>query len=161
MDHELRACGAQSRARTGLHPQEKHHMKRLLAFALVLAAFAPAVAAQTAGSFTGKWEGTFTMQRPDGTDGPPRPVAFNLTQKGKALSGTAGPPDKQWTIEKGAVNAGKATLEVQQPDGPLFKFTLSIVKGRLQGEMTGESDGVVRGRAKVDAAKAAKPAKTK
>jgi len=45
---------------------------------------------------------------------------------------------------------------VLQPDGPLFKFTLTIVKGRLQGEMAGERDGVVRGRARVDAAKAAK-----
>ena len=129
-------------------------MKKLLSFALVIAALAPAAAAQTTASFTGKWEGTFTMQRPDGTEGPPRPVVFNLTQKGKALTGTSGPPDQQWKIEKAAVNAGKATFEVQQPDGPLFKFTLTIVKGRLQGEMAGERDGVVRGRAKVDAAKA-------
>jgi hypothetical protein len=33
-------------------------------------------------------------------------------------------------------------------------FTLAIVKDRLQGEMTGERDGAVRGRAKVDAARA-------
>ena len=129
-------------------------MKRLLAFALVLAAFAPSLAAQTSASFTGKWEGTFTMQNPDGTERPPRPVVFDLTQKGKALTGTGGPADQQWNIEKGAVNAGKATFEIQQPDGPLFKFTLAIVKGRLQGEMAGERDGVVRGKAKVDAAKA-------
>lgn len=110
-------------------------MKRLLAVALVLAAFTPAVAAQktAAASFTGKWEGTFTMQRPDGTDGPPRPVAFDLTQKGKALTGTGGPPDKPWPVEKG-----------------------TVVNGRLQGDMAGERDGVVRGHAKVDAAKAAK-----
>jgi hypothetical protein len=131
-------------------------MKRLLAFALALAALAPAVAAQTSASFTGRWEGTFTMQRPDGTEGNSNPVVFSLTQKGKALTGTAGPADRQWNIEKGAVAAGKATFEVQQPDGPLFKFTLTIVKGRLQGDMTGERDGVVRGRAKVDAARAAK-----
>ena len=81
---------------------------------------------------------------------------FDLTQKGKELTGTAGPPDQRWKIEKGAVADGKATFEVQQPDGPLFKFTLTIVKGRLQGEMAGERDGVVRGRAKVDAAKGAK-----
>ena len=128
-------------------------MKKLIAFALVLAALAPAVAAQTAASFTGKWEGTFTRQRPDGTEDTSK-VVFDLTQKGKELTGTAGPPDQQVKIEKGAVNAGKATFEVQQPDGPLFKFTLTIVKGRLQGEMTGERDGAVRGRAKVDAAKA-------
>jgi hypothetical protein len=127
-------------------------MKKLIAFALVLAALAPAFAAQNTASFTGKWEGTFVRQRPDGTEDSNR-VVFDLTQKGKELTGTAGPPDQQWKIEKGAVSAGKATFEVQQPNGPLFKFTLAIVKERLQGEMTGERDGVVRGRAKVDAAK--------
>ena len=130
-------------------------MKTLAAFALVLAALAPTVAAQAPASFNGKWEGTFTRQRPDGTEDTQN-VVFNLTQKGKVLTGTAGPADQQWNIEKGAVNAGKATFEVQQPNGPLFKFNLAIVKGRLQGEMAGEKDGVVRGHAKVDAAKAAK-----
>jgi hypothetical protein len=129
-------------------------MKKLVALVLALAAMAPALAAQTAGSFTAKWEGTFTMQLPDGTEGAPKPVVFNLTQKAKELTGTGGPPDQQWKIEKGAVTAGKATFELQQPNGPLFKFTLTIVKGRLQGEMTGERDGVVRGKAKVDAGKA-------
>lgn len=131
-------------------------MKKLIASAVVLAALAAPVAAQTAASLTGKWEGTFTRQRPDGTEDK-NAVVFDLTQKGKALTGTAGPPEQQWKIEKGAVNAGKATFEVQQPNGPLFKFTLTIVKGRLQGEMIGERDGVERGRAKVDAAKAEKP----
>jgi hypothetical protein len=125
-------------------------MKRLVAFALVFATLVPAAGAQTA-SFTGKWEGTFTMQRPDGMEGDPTPVEFNLTQDGKQLTGTAGPANEQWEIAKGAVDAGKATFEVQQPNGPLFKFTLTIVKDRLQGEMTGERDGVVRGRARVDA----------
>ena len=125
-------------------------MKRLIVFAFVV--LAPAVAAQTA-SFTGKWEGTFTRQRPDGTEDT-NTVVFDLTQKGKELTGTAGPPDQQWKIEKGTVTAGKATFEVQQPNGPLFKFALTVVKDRLQGDMTGERDGVVRGHAKVDAAKA-------
>jgi hypothetical protein len=129
-------------------------MKTLVAFALVVAALAPPVAAQTAANFTGKWEGTFTIQRPDGTEGDTDPVIFNLTQKSKALTGTFGSGDEQWKIDKGAVNAGKATFEVQQPNGPLWKFTLTIVKGRLQGEMTGERNGVVRARAKIDAAKA-------
>ena len=135
-------------------------MKKLIAFALVVAALAPAVSAQTSASFTGKWEGTFKMQREDGTEGDPRPVVFNLTQKAKELTGTGGPADRQWNIENGAVAAGTATFDLQQPDGPLFKFTLTIVKGRLQGEMTGQRDGVVRGRAKVDAAKV-EPAKAR
>jgi hypothetical protein len=80
-------------------------------------------------------------------------VLFDLTQKGTSLTGTAGPLDRQWKIEKGGVADGKATFEVQQPDGPLFKFVLTLVKGRLQGEMTGERDGVVRGKARVDASR--------
>jgi hypothetical protein len=130
-------------------------MKKLIAIAVVLAALAPVVGAQTAAtSFTGKWEGTFTRQRDDGTQEIEK-VEFNLTHKGKELTGTAGPPERQWPIEKGEVNAGKATFQVQQPNGgPLFKFALTIVKDRLQGDMTGERDGVVRGQAKVDAAKA-------
>jgi hypothetical protein len=128
--------------------------KSLIALALALVAFAPGLAAQkTAAGFTGRWEGTFKMQRPDGNEGDPKGVVFDLTQKGKVLTGTAGPSDKQWKVEKGVVNAGKATFEVQQPDGPLFKFTLTIVKDHLQGEMAGERDGVVRGHAKVDAAR--------
>ena len=79
---------------------------------------------------------------------------LDLTQKDKALTGTAGPPDQPTNISKGAVDAGKATFEVQVSETQLFKFTLTIVKGRLQGEMIGERDGVERGRAKVDAAKA-------
>ena len=133
----------------------KTFTRTLTAFALVAFALAPALAAaQAAASFTGKWEGAFKLQRPDGTEGDPKATVFNLTQKWKALDGTAGPPESPWKIENGAVNAGKATFAVQQPGGPLFRFTLTIVKGRLQGEMTGEVDGVVRGRAKVDAEKA-------
>jgi hypothetical protein len=130
-----------------------HTMKKLIAIALMLAAFVPALVAQAA-DFSGKWEGTFTRLNQDGTDGSVNNLVLNLTQKGKDLTGTGGPIEQQWKIEKAAVNAGKATFEIQQPNGPLFKFTLTIVKGRLQGEMVGEVDGVVRGKARVDAAKA-------
>jgi len=131
-------------------------MKTLLAFVLFLSALVPSLAAQTTTSFTGKWEGTFTRQLPDGTAGNPNNVVFDLTQKGKVLEGVAGPPTQQWKVEKGTVNAGKATFEVQQPNGPLFKFALTIVKGRLQGDLSVERDGTVLGTAKVDAAKAVK-----
>lgn len=128
-------------------------MKRLAVFALILTILVPTLAAQATPNFSGKWEGTFAIQRPDGTDGPPRPVAFTLTHKGAALTGTGGPPDDQFPIAKGSVAKGVATFEVQDPDGPLFKFSLKIVKDRLQGEMTGWVDGAQRGTAKVDAAK--------
>jgi hypothetical protein len=129
-------------------------MKTVAALALVLFALTSSVAAQTAASFTGKWEGTFTLTRPDGAVANPQKLAFDLTQKGKELTGTAGPVDEQLKIEKGEVSAGKARFQVATANGQLFKFELTIVKGRLQGDMIGERDGVVRGKAKVDAAKA-------
>jgi hypothetical protein len=128
-------------------------MKKLVLVALALLVFTPVVATQTATPFAGVWEGNYHLQRPDGTEGDPSPILFNLTQKGRVLTGTAGPPASQQKVDKGEVTSGKATFEVQPPDGPLFRFTLTIVKGRLQGEMTGERDGVLRGRARVDAAK--------
>ena len=82
-------------------------MQRLVVVVLALAVLAPAVAAQSSSSFTGKWEGTFKMQRPDGTEKDPRPVVFELTQKGNSLTGTAGPGGQQWKLEKGAVADGK------------------------------------------------------
>ena len=131
-------------------------MKKLVLVALALAAFAPVLAAQTA-SFTGKWEGTIAMTGPDGT---PRtqPAEFNLTQKGDVITGTAGPPGRQLEITKGAVKAGSATWELVPPDPSAtpFKFAVTIVKGRLQGEMSGEQGGN-KMTAKIDAAKAAPP----
>lgn len=134
---------------------KKMTMKTLIAIALVLAAFVPATtSAQTSTSFTGTWEGTFAIQRPDGTAADPRPIVFNLTQKGKEITGTAGPADQQEKIVKGVVADGKATFEVPLSNGAVFKFALTIVKGRLQGDMSREFNGQVN-HAKVDAGKAA------
>ena len=122
------------------------------------AATKAAPATQAAGSFTGKWEGTFTRQRTDGQPGTADQCVFDLTQAGKVLTGTAGPPADQMKIVDGAVVSGKATFKVATPTGRTFSFSLTIVKDRLQGDMIGEQDGKVIGTAKVDAgrAKAAK-----
>ena len=129
-------------------------MKTILAIALALASFSTPAAAQTSAPFDGKWEGTFTLQRPDGTASEPRAIVFNLTQKGKELSGTAGPADQQEKVV-GTVAGGKATFDVVMPEGAPFKFSLSIVKGHLAGDMSRDVNGTVR-QAKVDATKAAK-----
>jgi hypothetical protein len=114
-------------------------MKTLAAIALALVTMAPAYAQTT--SLTGKWTGTFTRTAPDGQT-QSIPFIFNLTQKGKVLTGTVGPnAERQWPIEKGAVNGPKVTFQVQQPNGPLRKFTLALVKERLQGEMLAELNG--------------------
>lgn len=129
-------------------------MKKLFTFALALLMLAAPLAAQTAASFTGKWEGTYVRTLDNGTESTSN-IVFNLTQKGAVLTGTAGPAGKELAISNAAVKAGKATFEVQQPDGGiLFKFSLSVVKDRLQGDMTGERGGALVGKAKVDAGKA-------
>ena len=114
-------------------------MKTLAAIALLLATMVPAQAQTT--SLTGKWTGTMTRTAPDGRS-QTIDFMFDLTQKGKVLTGTAGPnAERQWAIQKGAVNGSKVTFQVQQPDGPLRTFTLQLAKGRLQGDMLAELNG--------------------
>jgi hypothetical protein len=126
-------------------------MQTLLAMTVLLFTMA-APQAQTTNNLTGKWTGTFTRTAPDGRT-QSIGFTFDLTQKGKVLTGTAGPDaDRQWKIEKGAVNGTKVTFVVQQPDGPLRTFTLELIKGRLQGEMLAELNGQSF-TAKVDAAR--------
>jgi hypothetical protein len=108
--------------------------------------------AQTSASFTGTWEGTVIFKGPDGEDGNPNPSRFSLTQEGTELTGTAGPTDRELPIEKGVVADGKATFQLQIPKGPLFTFTVTIVEGRLKGEVAGELNGAPGPRGSVDAA---------
>ena len=114
-------------------------MKILAAAALLLVTMVPAQAQTT--NLTGKWTGTMTRTAPDGRT-QAIDFMFDLTQKGKVLTGTAGPSaERQWALQKGAVNGTKVTFQVQQPDGPLRTFTLQRVKDRLQGEMLAELNG--------------------
>ena len=111
-------------------------MKTLAALAILLFTGAAAHAQTT--NLTGKWEGTLTRTAPDGRT-QSIPFLFDLTQKGKVLTGTTGPTaERQWAIQKGSVEGTKATFQAQQPDGPLRTFTLTLDKGRLQGEMLAE-----------------------
>ncbi len=114
-------------------------MKTLAALAILVMTAAP-TQAQTAG-LTGKWNGTMTRTAPDGRT-QSIDLILDLAQKGKVLTGTVGPnAERQWAIEKGAVNGAKVTFQVQQPEGPLRTFTLTLVEGRLKGDMTAELNG--------------------
>jgi hypothetical protein len=130
-------------------------MKTLIAIAALFMTMAPAHAQRPKPSdLTGKWTGTLTRTAPDGRT-QSIDWMFDLTQKGKVLTGTVGPnAERQWPIEKGgAVDGGRIAFKVQQPDGPLRTFTLQLVKGRLQGEMVAELSGQSF-TAKVDAGRA-------
>lgn len=114
-------------------------MKTLAALAVLLVTMAPAQAQTT--TLTGKWTGTLTRTAPDGRT---QSIEWmcDLIQKGKVVTGTSGPnAERQWPIDKGAVAGEKVTFQVQQPDGPLRTFTLTLVKGRLQGDMRAELKG--------------------
>ena len=114
-------------------------MKTLTTMALLLLTLVPAQA-QTA-NLTGKWTGKLTRTAPDGQTQSIDWI-FDLKQKDKVLTGTTGPnAERQWTIEKGAVDGSNVTFRVQQPDGPMRTFTLKLVKDRLQGEMLAELKG--------------------
>jgi hypothetical protein len=130
-------------------------MKTLLALAALLLTAVPAHAqsAKQATDLTGRWTGTMTRTAPDGRT-QSIDFMFDLTQKGKVLTGTVGPnAERQWPIEKGTAEAGKVTFRVQQPDGPVRTFTLKLVKDRLEGEMLAEMNGQSF-TAKVDAERA-------
>jgi hypothetical protein len=132
-------------------------MHTLAAIVALLLAGAPTQAQTTI--LTGKWTGTFTRTAPDGRT-QSIDFMFDLTQKGKVLTGTVGPnAERQWPIENGTVNGDKVNFRVQQLDGPMRTFTLQLVKDRLQGEMLAELKGQSF-TAKVDAGRA-KDAKAK
>ena len=124
-------------------------MKTLAAFALLMFTLAPA---QTA-DLTGKWAGTFSPQMPDGTSRE-QPIEMNLTQKGKVVSGTAGPnAERQWPVSKGVVDGAKVAFDVTMDNGTVIKFTLTSAKDRLTGDADASQNGEVR-KAKVDVTKA-------
>ena len=112
-----------------------------IAVLLFTVAHAGAQTTKQTTSLTGKWNGTLTRTAPDGRT-QSIDFMFDLTQKAQVLTGTAGPnAERQWAIEKGAVDGDKVSFRVQQPDGPMRTFTLKLVKGRLQGEMLAELKG--------------------
>lgn len=118
-------------------------MKILAATAVLLLTIVPAHAqTKQTTDLTGKWTGTLTRTAPDGRT-QSIDWMFDLTQKGKVLTGTTGPnAERQWPIEKGGTaDGGKITFKVQQPEGPMRTFTLKLVKDRLQGEMLAELNG--------------------
>ena len=88
------------------------------------------------------------MERDVHPDEARRPVAVHQVHvpfhaEGQDAGGHHWPEgaDRQWKVEKGVVDAGKVTFQVQQPDGPLRSFTLKLVKDRLQGDQRLEFKG--------------------
>ncbi len=113
-------------------------LSTLLAFALLL--LPSGISAQPT-DLSGNWNATFTRTLPDGRT-QSITFTFHFVQKDKSLTGTVGPePSRQWPVEKGVVEGDVVRFQTQQPDGPLRSFTLTLIKGRLQGLQTLEFQG--------------------
>lgn len=113
-------------------------LSTLLVLALVVM---PAGISAQPTDLSGNWNATFTRTASNGQT-QSITFTFHFVQKGKTLTGTVGPePARQWTVEKGVVDGDAVRFQVQQPDGPLRKFTLTLIKGRLQGLQTLEFQG--------------------
>jgi len=118
----------------------------LLAAALVLSA--------ADANVTGKWSGTFSLTRPDGTNDDGTAYAV-LKQNGSQITGTAGPDEEhQWPVEKGSVSGSKVTFEVKSTeDGTLFKCDLTLDGDHLRGPISATSADGQTMPAKVDFAR--------
>jgi hypothetical protein len=105
--------------------------------------------ALSAADVTGKWSGTIDVEDAGSTT----EVHVEFVQKAGAISGTigrAGGAD-EGTIRNGKVDGAKISFEVvsAQTSSP-FKFTLTLVNDRLEGEMKGSADeGEVVGKVKL------------
>ena len=111
-------------------------MKRLMFIVALLLLFVPVRAAE---DFTGKWSGAFNISEPEQHDDT---VFFQLTHKGKDLTGTAGPnAETQWPL-KGTVDGNKLTFEVAHEGGGQVKFMLTYAEGHLKGDASAEMNGM-------------------
>jgi hypothetical protein len=104
-------------------------MKTLLVCLSLCASSLPAA------DVTGTWVGTLEYE-----GGAAKSAYLILKQTGSELTGTAGPSEeKQTAIRNGKVDGNEVSFEMQA--SRLMKFTLRLVDGRLQGDVTEESNG--------------------
>lgn len=116
-------------------------MKTLSAILVLALVVMPAGIPAQPTDISGNWNATFTRTAPDGRT-QSITFTFHFVQKETTLTGTVGPePSRQWPVEKGVVDGDAVRFQTQQPDGPLRTFTLTLIKGRLQGIQTLEFQG--------------------
>jgi len=112
-------------------------MKRSVSILCLVVLLASAMLA--AENLSGKWSGSFniTMDGETREDSAYMVLKHNDTE----ITGTAGPSsDQQWPIENGKIEGDKVTFDVKT-DGPVIKFELTLVEGRLKGEANAEFEG--------------------
>ncbi len=105
-------------------------MRRVL-FALLLA-FVPLAFAAT--DVSGKWTGSMDLKLPDGSVNS-TPVVADLKQAGNTVTGTAGAVGHEGlTIEKGVIDGGQLTFEVQTGEGS-YAVKAKVSDSQIKGEV--------------------------
>ena len=94
---------------------------------------------------TGKWEGTVTSQRDDGTSNDNSALLI-LTQKDGAVTGTVGGNENdQHPITSGTIEGNKVTLLAKHAEnGREFRIELTVENDEMKGTVaSGERRGQV------------------
>jgi hypothetical protein len=111
---------------------------------LAAAVLALAVVAAPAADVSGKWQGTISGQRPDGTTSEDSAMLI-LEQKGSTITGSVGGNENdQHPITKGAIDGAKVSLVARNTRNEreyLIELTLDgdALKGTVtMGERTGQ-----------------------
>jgi hypothetical protein len=107
----------------------------------VLALLAALVAAPA--DIKGKWEGTVTSQRPDGTTSE-TPALLVLDQKDGAVTGTIGGSETdQHPITSGSIDGSKVVIDAKQTNNDReFHLELTVENDEMKGTVkSGERTG--------------------
>lgn len=106
-------------------------MKHMLLFVITAMGLAAADA-------TGRWSGSLVVSGDEGERS--LPALLVLKQEGANLTGTAGPPEDQQSIENGKVENDVVTFELIR-DGHRLRFTLKVTGEEIAGDVTREDQG--------------------
>ncbi len=117
---------------------------KLLIFALLLGALS------FGADVAGVWHGSFTPERPDGTQEKEHSAYLALKQDGVKLTGRIGPnEEKNFELTKGMVDGDSVTFEVFA-DGMQMKVSMKLKDGKLEGVVQAEKEGEEKRKAVVN-----------
>lgn len=103
---------------------------------LVVASLLLTLVQPAAGSLTGRWDGTVTAQREDGSTSQDTTL-FILEQKDSTVSGTVGGNENdQFPLTSGAIEGTRVTFVAKRPDGREYRAELTLENDELKGTVS-------------------------